>query len=102
VTGYGQGGEEHERVPRKLGAYLTELIASGTLALLTHPGELARVRRDASLLPAAVEELLRFTNPVKHATPRFTTEEVRIGGVGFTTAWALPWPAWKPRSPSAP
>jgi cytochrome P450 len=66
------------------------LIASGTLALLTHPGELARVRRDPSLLPAAVEELLRFTNPVKHATPRFTTEEVRIGGVVIPAGeWVL-------------
>jgi cytochrome P450 len=66
------------------------LIASGTLALLTHPGELARLRQDPSLLPAAVEELLRFTNPVKHATPRFTTEEVRIGGVVIPAGeWVL-------------
>jgi cytochrome P450 len=54
------------------------LIASGTLALLTHPQELTRLRADLSLLPAAVEELLRFTNPVRHATDRFTTEEVPI------------------------
>jgi cytochrome P450 len=60
------------------------LIASGTLALLTHPEEMARLREDPSLFSAAVEELLRFTNPVNHA------------------AWALPWPAWWPRSPSAP
>jgi cytochrome P450 len=32
------------------------LIASGTLALLTHPEEMARLRQDPSLLPAAVEE----------------------------------------------
>jgi cytochrome P450 len=32
------------------------LIASGVLALLTHPGEMARLRADRSLLPAAVEE----------------------------------------------
>jgi cytochrome P450 len=57
------------------------LIASGTLALLTHPRELARLRADRSLLPAAVEELLRFTSPVNHANDRFTTEEVSIGGV---------------------
>jgi hypothetical protein len=35
------------------------LIASGTLALLTQPEEMARLRQDPSLLPAAVEELLR-------------------------------------------
>jgi hypothetical protein len=45
------------------------LIASGTLALLTHPGEMARLRQDPSLLPAAVEELLRFTSPVDHVPP---------------------------------
>ena len=56
------------------------LIASGILALLTHPGEMARLRADRSLLPAAVEELLRFTGPVNHANDRFTTEEVSIGG----------------------
>ncbi len=48
------------------------LIASGTLALLTHPKEMARLREDPSLLPAAVEVLLRFTNPVNHANDRFT------------------------------
>ncbi len=57
------------------------LIASGTLALLTHPGELARLRADPALLPAAVEELLRFTSPVNHANDRFTTEAVTLGGV---------------------
>jgi cytochrome P450 len=56
------------------------LIASGTLALLTHPGEMALLREDPSLLPAAVEELLRFTSPVNHATDRFTTEDLPIGG----------------------
>src|SRR5215469_5026717 len=54
------------------------LIASGTLALLTHPQELTRLRANPSLLPAAVEELLRFTSPVKHATDRFSTEEVPV------------------------
>jgi cytochrome P450 len=57
------------------------LIASGTLALLTHPGEMARLRQDPSLLPAAVEELLRFANPVNHVTARFTTEDLPIGDV---------------------
>ena len=112
------------------------LIASSTLALLTHPEEKTRLRQDPSLLPAAVEELLRFTNPVNHANDRFTTEDVPVGDVvipagewvlpatssptrtastsaatpaamspsatAFTTAWVLPWPAWRPRSPSAP
>jgi cytochrome P450 len=57
------------------------LIASGMLALLLHPGELARLRADRALLGAAVEELLRYVNPVNNATFRFTGEPVEIGGV---------------------
>jgi cytochrome P450 len=67
------------------------LIASGALALLTHPAEKARLRRDPSLLPAAVEELLRFTNPVNHANDRFTTQDVLVGGVVIPAGeWVLP------------
>jgi cytochrome P450 len=67
------------------------LIASGTLALLTHPGETARLRQDPSLLPAAVEELLRFTSPVNHANDRFTTEDVPVGDVVIPAGeWVLP------------
>jgi cytochrome P450 len=67
------------------------LIASGTLALLTHPEEKTRLRQDPSLLPAAVEELLRFTNPVNHANDRFTTEDVTVGGVTIPAGeWVLP------------
>jgi len=67
------------------------LIASGTLALLTHPEETARLRQDPSLLPAAVEELLRFTSPVNHANDRFTTENVQIGDVVIPAGeWVIP------------
>jgi len=68
----------------------TNLIASGALALLTSPAELARLRRDPSLLPGAVEELLRYTNPLNHATDRFTLEPVEIGGVTIPAReWVL-------------
>jgi cytochrome P450 len=67
------------------------LIASGTLALLTHPGEKTRLRQDPSLLPAAVEELLRFTSPVNHANDRFTTEDVPVGDVVIPAGeWVFP------------
>jgi cytochrome P450 len=56
------------------------LIASGMLALLLNPGELGRLRADPTLRGAAVEELLRYTSPVNHATFRFATEPIEIGG----------------------
>lgn len=56
------------------------LIAGGMLALLNHPEQLALLRSDPSLLPTAVEELLRFDSPVNTATHRFTTEPITIGG----------------------
>jgi cytochrome P450 len=68
----------------------TNLIASGTLALLADPAELARLRGDSSLLPAAVEELLRYANPLNHATDRFTVEPMEIGGVTIPARdWVL-------------
>jgi cytochrome P450 len=57
------------------------LIGSGMLALLTHPAILARLRADLSLLPSAVEELLRFTSPVNHGTFRMSACPVRYGDI---------------------
>lgn len=56
------------------------LVASGMLALLLDPAAHARLRADRSLLPGAVEEMLRYTSPVNHATLRFTTEATTIAG----------------------
>jgi cytochrome P450 len=53
----------------------TNLIGSGVLALLRHPEQLARLREDPSLLPNAVEEMLRFDGPVQ-LTSRFPLEDV--------------------------
>ena len=56
------------------------LIAGGTLALLRHPGELARLREEPALVANAVEELLRYDSPVQ-ASRRITLEPVVVGGV---------------------
>jgi len=57
------------------------LISSGTLALLQHPDQLRLLRTDASLIKSAVEELLRYTNPLETATPRYAREDVTLAGV---------------------
>jgi len=56
------------------------LIGNGMLALLLNPVELARLRADPALIGGAVEELLRYVNPVNNATYRFAAEPVEIGG----------------------
>lgn len=56
------------------------LIASGTLALLEHPAELALLRREPALIGSAVEELLRFVCPVDSSTERYARDDVTFGG----------------------
>jgi cytochrome P450 len=57
------------------------LIANGVLALLTHPAQLSAVRGDPGLLPAVVEETLRFEPPAATAIRRFATEDLFIDDV---------------------
>ena len=57
----------------------TNLIGNGVLALLREPEQLERLREDPSLMPTAVEELLRYDGPVQ-ATIRIATEDLEIGG----------------------
>jgi cytochrome P450 len=56
------------------------LIGNGTLALLRNPEQLARLKADPSLMPNAVEELLRYDGPVERATIRFAAEDLVLGG----------------------
>jgi cytochrome P450 PksS len=56
------------------------LIGDGTLALLEHPGQMARLREDPALIVPAVEEMLRYTSPVQLAPERYAREEVVLGG----------------------
>jgi len=57
----------------------TNLIGNGILSLLRHPVELQRLRSDPSLIPSAVEELLRYESPSQH-TARITPEDLELGG----------------------
>jgi cytochrome P450 len=57
------------------------LIGNGVVALLDHPAQLQALLADFGQLPAAIDELIRFTAPVPHATFRVTAEPVTFGGV---------------------
>jgi cytochrome P450 len=57
------------------------LIGNGLLALLRHPDQLAAVRADLGLLPAAIEEMLRYDGAVLTTLPKFATEDFELGGV---------------------
>ena len=57
----------------------TNLIGNGILSLLRHPSELGRLARDPALVPAAVEELLRYESPSQQTT-RVAPEDVGLGG----------------------
>lgn len=53
--------------------------AGGMLQLIKNPGELAKLKADMSLLPSAVEEMIRWVTPVKHFM-RTAMEDTDIGG----------------------
>jgi cholest-4-en-3-one 26-monooxygenase len=55
------------------------LISHGLLLLLRYPDALEKLGRDASLLPGAVEEMLRFSSPVMYMR-RTATEDTELQG----------------------
>lgn len=57
------------------------MIGVGTLLFLQHPEQMAAMRDDPSIVPGAVEELLRFVSPVQFAPRRVALEDVEFGGV---------------------
>jgi cytochrome P450 len=80
--------DDDELVAQTLLLYLAghettvNLISGGTLALLRNPGQLDLLRRDPSLVPNAVEELLRYDSPVQ-ASRRITLEPVTVRGTAI-------------------
>jgi cytochrome P450 len=55
------------------------LISGGMLALIEHPQQRARLLADPSLLPTAVDEMLRWVTPVNHFR-RTATRDVELAG----------------------
>ena len=60
----------------------TNLIGNGLLALHRNPDQWERLKADPSLIPNAIEELLRYDSSVQ-LTGRVTHAEVEVGGVKF-------------------
>jgi cytochrome P450 len=57
------------------------MISLGVLSLLTHPDQLAELRKDPGRTPLAVEELLRYFTIAEFVTSRIAMEDVELGGV---------------------
>ncbi|HUI50121.1 MAG TPA: cytochrome P450 [Acidimicrobiia bacterium] len=58
------------------------MLSSGLRALLDHPDQLADLRAEPSLLPGAVEEILRYENPL-HYFRRTATAATRLRGTAI-------------------
>jgi cytochrome P450 len=58
----------------------TTLIGNAVLELLAHPGEEKRLRDDPSLMPRAIDEVLRFASPVQF-DPRRAARPLELHGV---------------------
>jgi pimeloyl-[acyl-carrier protein] synthase len=57
----------------------TNLIGNGVLSLLRNPDQLQDLRDNPTLIPSAVEELLRYESPSQHTT-RLATADSELGG----------------------
>jgi cytochrome P450 len=62
--------------------------SGGMLALIRHPDELAKLKADPSLIPSAVDEMIRWTTPVKHFM-RTATEDYVLRGQRIRAGDAL-------------
>lgn len=56
------------------------LISSGVLALLEFPDQMQLLRENPDLIDSAVEELIRYGNPIEQASPRVLVEDVELHG----------------------
>lgn len=86
IAAHGQGelsDDELVAIPLILliGGNLTtiHMIGNGVYQLLQHPDQLAELRRDPTLVPTMVEEVLRYVGPVAYVS-RYAVEDVEIGG----------------------
>jgi cytochrome P450 len=55
-------------------------IGNGMWRLITNPDQYERLRADPSLVPNAVEEMLRYETPSHWSTPRVALEDITVAG----------------------
>lgn len=58
----------------------SNFVSNGTHVLLQHPDQLGELIADISLLPAAIDELLRYESPAPMPLPRVAIADVEING----------------------
>lgn len=66
----------------------SSVAAGGLLQLIKNPGELAKLKADPSLLPSAVEEMIRWVTPVQHFM-RTATQDYTLRGRTIRAGEAL-------------
>jgi cytochrome P450 len=54
-------------------------ISGGLLAFVNHPAEWARLAADSTLIPSAIEEILRWTSPITHIA-RVALQDTALSG----------------------
>jgi cytochrome P450 len=64
------------------------MTTSGVIALLEHPDQLAELRTDPGLIAGAVEEILRWANPI-HYMRRTATEDTELSGTPIAAGQKL-------------
>lgn len=57
----------------------TNLIGNGVLTLLRNPGQFSKLKSDLSLMPSAIEEMLRY-EPPSQQTARLAPHDFELGG----------------------
>lgn len=77
------------------------LIGNAVVTLLAHPEQLAMVLEDHSLMPAAIEEVLRFHGPVQGTKQMYAIEDTSLEGYAIPKgAMVLPLLGAANRDPS--
>ncbi len=63
-------------------------LSGGLEALIQHPDQLAQLQRDPSMLDHAIDEILRWTSPLRHFM-RTATKDTEVGGQAIRAGQAV-------------